>query len=255
MTGVVQNQDSYMKGRIAQRGLLRPASAPTLARAMAEWAALTGRRYGLVDAYRCEDAEILVAMGTIADTAIAVVDHLRASGRPVGCVAVTCFRPFPADELAAAVRRARAIAVVERTDEPLAADNPLTREIKAALSDAAAEGALVPRVLSVAAGLGSRDVAAGDLVAVFDRMADHGDLGGATTRVARHPPSAGPRAGTRSTCGRPARTRCAATRSAASARSPRTRSSPRSSARSSASTCRRTRATAPRRRACRRRTT
>ena len=68
--------------------------------------------------------------------------------------ALTTFRPFPRVELAAALREARTVAVVERTDEPLAADGPLTREVKAALYDAAAEGVLVPRVLNVAAGLG-----------------------------------------------------------------------------------------------------
>jgi pyruvate-ferredoxin/flavodoxin oxidoreductase len=143
---------------------------------MTEWRRLTGRDYGLIDAYRTEDAaHILVAMGTIADTAIAVVDHLRAQGRPVGCVAVTSFRPFPAAELAKALKQARTIGVVERTDEPLAAANPLTREIQSALYDAAAEGEMVPRVRSFSAGLGSRDVAAGDLVAVFDRLAQHGE--------------------------------------------------------------------------------
>ncbi len=176
MTGVVQNQDSYMKGRIGQRAYTDRIPAE-LAGAMAEWTALTGRRVGVVDAYRCADAsEILVAMGTMADTAIAVVDHLRAEGRPVGCVAVTSFRPFPTDELAAVLRRARAVGVVERTDDPLAAANPLTREIRSALYEAAAEGVMVPRVQSFSAGLGSRDVAAGDLVAVFDRLAIHGDI-------------------------------------------------------------------------------
>ena len=70
--------------------------------------------------------------------------------------------------MAAALAHVRAVAVVERTDEPAAADNPLTREVKAALFELAAEGAPVPRVRSVSAGLGSRDVGAGDLEAVFD---------------------------------------------------------------------------------------
>jgi pyruvate-ferredoxin/flavodoxin oxidoreductase len=60
------------------------------------------------------------------------------------------------------------VAVVERTDEPAAGDNPLTRELKATLADRAARGASVPVVVSASAGLGSRDVSAGDLVAVFD---------------------------------------------------------------------------------------
>src|SRR3990172_6248101 len=164
-----------MKGRIGQRAYTDRLPA-ILEDAYDEWARLTGRRYGAINAYRTEGAnEILVSMGTIADTAIAVVDHLRAQGRPVGCVAVTAFRPFPARELVTALRGARTVGVVERPDEPLAAANPLTRELRSALYDLAAEGGMVPRVLSVSAGLGSRDVAAGDLVAIFDKLADHGE--------------------------------------------------------------------------------
>jgi pyruvate-ferredoxin/flavodoxin oxidoreductase len=172
MTGVVQNQDSYMKGRIGQRAFY-DALGEVLADAMEEWGRMTGRRRGLMDAYRTDDADqVLVAMGTMADTADAVVDQLRRQGRRVGCVAVTSFRPFPAVELAATIGAAAAVAVVERTDEPAAHDNPLTRELKAALGDRAAEGKPVPRVVSASAGLGSRDVAAGDLLAVFDWLAD-----------------------------------------------------------------------------------
>jgi pyruvate-ferredoxin/flavodoxin oxidoreductase len=175
MTGVVQNQDSYMKGRIGQRAYTDQIPS-VLADAMAEWTTLTGRPIGLIEPYRCGGAsEILVSMGTMADTAIAVVDHLRSQGRPVGCVAVTSFRPFPNEALAAVLRRARAVGVVERTDDPLAAANPLTREVRSALYDAAAEGVMVPRVLSFSAGLGSRDIAAGDLIAAFDRLALHSE--------------------------------------------------------------------------------
>jgi pyruvate-ferredoxin/flavodoxin oxidoreductase len=189
MTGVVQNQDSYMKGRIGQRAFYEHVPGE-LDKAFAEWGDLTNRRYGGIDPYRTDDAtEIVVAMGTIADTATAVVDHLRREGRPVGCVGVTSFRPFPADALWAALGDARAVAVVERTDEPAAHDNPLTREVKAAMFDHAAEGALVPRIRSVSAGLGSRDVGPGDLVAVFDWLADRTvppERGYATLGI-RHP--------------------------------------------------------------------
>ena len=177
MTGVVQNQDSYMKGRIGQRAYT-DRIPDELAAAMADWTELTGRPIEPVSCYRTEGAtEILVAMGTIADTAIAVVDHLRAQGRPVGCVTITAFRPFPSAAVLEAVRHARAVGVVERTDEPLSATNPLTREIRSALYAAAAEGTMVPRVRSFAAGLGSRDIGAGDLVAVFDALADRDDTG------------------------------------------------------------------------------
>jgi pyruvate-ferredoxin/flavodoxin oxidoreductase len=175
MTGVVENQDAYMKGRIAQRAFYDRLPA-LFDEACAEWERLTGRRYGPTAAHRLDGAqEIVVAMGTIADTATAVVDALREQGRPVGSVTVTSFRPFPREALAAALRNARTAGVVERTDEPAAVDNPLTRETKAALYDLAAEGVMVPRVLSVSAGLGSRDVSIGDLGAVFDWLSDHGD--------------------------------------------------------------------------------
>ena len=172
MTGVVANQDSYMKGRVAQRAFVERQAA-ALTTAFADWEELTGRHYAPVQAYRCDDAEeVLVAMGTIAETAITVVDHLRRQGRRVGCVGVTVFRPFPAEELSQAVRNAFAVGVVERTDEPAAVDNPLARELKAALADRAVDGAPLPRVVSASAGLGSRDVSVGDLAAVFDWLAD-----------------------------------------------------------------------------------
>ena len=172
MSGVVQNQDSYMKGRIAQRAWYDRIPS-VLADVMAEWTALTGRRYGLIDAYQTDDAElIVVAMGTIADSTRDVVDYERAHGVRAGAAAVTSFRPFPANDLAAALSGARAVAVIERTDEPAASANPLTREIKAALADLGADGKHVPRVGSASAGLGSRDVSSADLIAVFEWLAD-----------------------------------------------------------------------------------
>jgi pyruvate-ferredoxin/flavodoxin oxidoreductase len=175
MSGVVANQDAYMPGKIGQRAFYERL-VPALERAFAEWAELTGRSYGLTNPHRSEDAEtILVAMGTIADTARAVVDYLRDQGRRVGTVGLASYRPFPAAALADAVGHARAVVVVERCDEPAAADNPLTRELKSALADRAARGARVPIVVSASAGLGSRDVAPGDLVAALDWL-DRDDL-------------------------------------------------------------------------------
>ncbi len=172
MSGVVQNQDSYMKGRVAQRAWY--ARIPDVLRdAMAEWHSLTGRRHELIAEHRTDGAaHIVVAMGTIADSARDVVDHLRASGIAAGAVGVTSFRPFPARELAEVLARATSVAIVERTDEPAAANNPLTRESKAALADVAAEGRPIPRVVSASAGLGSRDVSSADLIAVFRWLAD-----------------------------------------------------------------------------------
>jgi pyruvate-ferredoxin/flavodoxin oxidoreductase len=70
----------------------------------------------------------------------------------------------------------KALAVIERMDNPAAQSNPLTMELKAAFADALTGQpgypaiAGIPRILSGAAGLGSRDVRPEDLVAVVDAL-------------------------------------------------------------------------------------
>jgi pyruvate-ferredoxin/flavodoxin oxidoreductase len=181
MSGVVQNQDSYMKGKLAQRGYYDQVGT-ALADAFEEFARKTGRRYGPVEAYRCEDAEyVLVGMGCYMETARATVDYLRTKGVAAGCLTIFQFRPFPAREIVEGLRGAIAFTVFERMDDPLSTTgNHLTREIKAAFCDAilGANGQdqilSVPRIHHGAAGLGSRDVRPADIIATFDNMIDHG---------------------------------------------------------------------------------
>ena len=176
MIGVVQNQDSYMKGKIAQRHFTDTVK-PALMQAMEDFSEATGRNYGLIDGYQMDDAEIaIIGIGSMIETATTVVDGLRAQGRKAGCVHVTCFRPFPGPELVAAVAGCKSVAVLERMDDPMAQSNPLTTEFKAALADSM-QGRRgypilerMPCVHSGAYGLGSRDVTSGDLTAVYDLL-------------------------------------------------------------------------------------
>jgi pyruvate-ferredoxin/flavodoxin oxidoreductase len=179
MSGVVQNQDSYMKGKIAQRWYYDRVG-PALEDAFDEFARKTGRRYGYVEPYRCEDAEyVLVGMGCYMETAKVVVDYLREKkGIAAGCLTVFVFRPFPAKPVVDALRGARAVTVIERMDDPLSTTgNHLTREIKAAFYDAVigqnGQEKLTddaPKIYHGAAGLGSRDVRPGDLIAAYHNM-------------------------------------------------------------------------------------
>ncbi len=181
MSGVVQNQDSYMKGKIAQRHYYDKV-APALADAFTEFQRKTGRKYGFVEAYRCEDADyVLVGMGCYMETAKATVDFLRSKGINAGCLTVFVFRPFPAREIVEALRGCQAFTVFERMDDPLSTTgNHLTREIKAAFCDAVTgqngqdQVLRVPRIYHAAAGLGSRDVRPADIIAAFDNMATDG---------------------------------------------------------------------------------
>src|SRR5262245_6996478 len=59
MSGVVQNQDSYMKGKLAQRWYYSKVG-PALQEAFDEFARKTGRRYGPVEAHRCDDSELVL---------------------------------------------------------------------------------------------------------------------------------------------------------------------------------------------------
>ena len=178
MSGVVQNQDSYMKGKIAQRWYYDQVE-PALEEAFDLFYRKTGRKYGFVDAYRCEDAEyILVGIGCYMETAQTTVDYLRdVKGIRAGCLNVYCFRPFPSRQLVEALKDCRAFTVIERMDDPLSTTgNHLTREIKAAFCDAATgQNGIekidrIPMIYHGAAGLGSRDVRAGDVLATFDNM-------------------------------------------------------------------------------------
>lgn len=177
MTGVVQNQDSYMKGKIAQRYYYDEVPRH-LHEAFDEFYRLTGRRYDFINTYRLEDAEYaMVGMGSVMETAIPAVDWMRQHmGWKVGLLHVTSFRPFPGREIVAALRNCKHISVIERMDNPLAKNNPLTTEVKAAFADAMAGAAgyvaigRMPRIYSGVYGLGSRDTRVGDLIAVAQNM-------------------------------------------------------------------------------------
>ncbi len=182
MSGVVQNQDSYMKGKIAQRWYYDQCE-PALRESFDEFYRKTGRRYDFVDAYRCEDAEfILVGMGCYMETAQATIDYLREKkGIRAGCLNIYCFRPFPSQAIVDALKDCTAFTIIERMDDPLSTTgNHLTREVKAAFCDAinGQNGVekidRMPRIYSGAAGLGSRDVRPGDINSIFDNMIHDG---------------------------------------------------------------------------------
>jgi pyruvate-ferredoxin/flavodoxin oxidoreductase len=178
VSGPLENRDSYMKGRIAQR-FFCDRVRPSLETAMADYSELTGRRYGLIRSFRMEDAEYaVVGLGSMMESAEAAVDAIRSKGMRAGCISITALRPFPQQELAAALARCRSVAVIERTDTPLAESNPLTLELKAALASAQmgdeARLLRIPEVYSGSAGLGGRPLTPASMIAAFDNIASFG---------------------------------------------------------------------------------
>ena len=177
MSGVVQNQDSYMKGKIAQRRFYDRV-LPAVKSAMQEFYRLTGRRYNVVMPYRLDDADYaIVGSGCMMETAEAAVDYMRERlGLKVGLLHLTCFRPFPSVEAVRALRHVKGIAVIERLDIPMMQSNPQLAEIKASFADAMAgthgypHVAKMPKFTGGSAGLGSRDVRAGDFIAMVENL-------------------------------------------------------------------------------------
>ncbi|MGB7546592.1 MAG: 2-oxoacid:acceptor oxidoreductase family protein [Terracidiphilus sp.] len=172
LLGPVQNQEHYMNGVIARRNNFAEPILHFLEEAYEKFAELTGRRYGLISKYKTDDTDtVFVSLGSAAENIEAAVDYLRQTrGVAVGSIHVNVIRPFPEAALVAALKGKKNVIILERTDEALAGDNPLGRDIRTALSKAvqyeghpAAEGlpALameeVPHIYSGSYGLGSRD--------------------------------------------------------------------------------------------------
>ncbi|MCP5520423.1 MAG: 2-oxoacid:acceptor oxidoreductase family protein [Verrucomicrobiales bacterium] len=170
LLGPVQNQEHHMNGVVARRNNFNEHILPMLEAAYDEFAGLTGRRYGLLSEYRCEDAEtVFVSLGCAAENVEEACDYLREQrNAKVGSIHVNVLRPFPEAAVINALRGKRNVIVLERTDEGLAGDNPLARDIRVALNKAqeAARfgGALpslspeeTPRLFRGSYGIGSRD--------------------------------------------------------------------------------------------------
>ena len=133
------------------------------------FAAMTGRQYGFFEAYRMEDAELaIVLIGSTAGTAKVAVDALRQTGVKAGLVKIRVFRPFPAAELAQALARTQAVAVMDKTESFSGCGGPLFAETRSACYDLPVR----PKMINIVYGLGGRDVSTEDIAGVFARLAE-----------------------------------------------------------------------------------
>lgn len=190
LSGSVQNQDAYMQATAGQRPYFFDHIEAITESCLDEYAALTGRRYQRVSTFKAEDADYLIlGMGSMIVQAEAVADYLRETRKlKVGVVNLTMFRPFPGDLLGHVLRGKKGVAVLERTDQPLAEDLPLMREVRATLMKCVENGMSVaggtppyadyasygagdmPRLYSGCYGLGSRDLQPEALIGAVENM-------------------------------------------------------------------------------------
>jgi len=126
-----------------------------------------GRRYGLVEPYRCEGADIVfVVVGTAAATARVAIDSLREEGEKVGLLRLRMFRPFPAAAFKTGLSGAKKVIVLDRNCS-FGAGGIFAQELKAALY-----GPDVPKLYSYVAGMGGRDITVDTIRALYATTRD-----------------------------------------------------------------------------------
>ena len=138
LLGPVQNQEHHMNGVVARRNNFNEPILGFLHEAYAEFGRLTGRHYGFVTEFKTADADtVFVSLGCAADNIEAACDYLREQrNAKVGSIHINVIRPFPEAAVINALRGKKNVIIIERTDEGLAGDNPLARDIRVALGKA-----------------------------------------------------------------------------------------------------------------------
>ena len=144
--------DLYMEYKRVQHEVMTKVSDVVLDVA-AEFERISGRKYGLFEPYRLDDAEIaLVILNSAAGTAKDTVDEFRARGIKAGLLKPRLFRPFPYQGVADALKTAKAVCVMDRADS-FGGFGPMYMEIASALMMNGGKPALINKIY----GLGGRD--------------------------------------------------------------------------------------------------
>jgi len=139
-----------------------------------EFEALTGQKYSHVDTYGLEDAEVaILCLGSTAGTAKAVAKELRSQGKKVGVIKPWVYRPFPSEQLMNAVRKLKAIAVLDRAYSPGAPYGALCSDVVSTFY----ENGKHLKVFNVVYGLGGRDITPSDIKAIFNEALEVGKTG------------------------------------------------------------------------------
>jgi pyruvate-ferredoxin/flavodoxin oxidoreductase len=178
LLGPVQNQEHYMQGVVARRNNFTEPILEFLDNAYQEFGRLTGRYYGFVTEYETDDAEtVFVSLGSAAENIEAAVDYLRdRHAARVGSIHLNVIRPFPEAAVVKALAGKKNVIILERTDEPMAGDNPMGRDIRTALHKAlqheeglpAMTAERMPRLFGGVYGLGSRDFRPEHIIGAYE---------------------------------------------------------------------------------------
>ena len=128
---------------------------------------ISGREYGLFEEYKTKDADyIMLIMGSAAGTAKQAVDDLREKGWKVGVLKLRVFRPFPAAEIAEALKGCKAVAVMDRCESYNGNGGPLGSEVLAGLF----RHKVMIETVNYIYGLAGRDFTVSDVCHIFSEL-------------------------------------------------------------------------------------
>ncbi|MBR0105256.1 MAG: pyruvate ferredoxin oxidoreductase, partial [Firmicutes bacterium] len=172
----------YMEARVAQAEAMKNAKRAILDVA-ADFEKKFGRKYGFFEEYKMEDAElVMILMGSSAGTGKAAVDELREQGIKAGLIKVRVFRPFPGEELAEALKNAKAVAVMDKSEGFSACGGPLFADTAGACINMENR----PKMIDIVYGLGGRDFTIDQAKRVYARLAkivETGEVGPVYTHM------------------------------------------------------------------------
>ncbi|EUK18047.1 pyruvate:ferredoxin (flavodoxin) oxidoreductase [Commensalibacter papalotli (ex Servin-Garciduenas et al. 2014)] len=171
--GTAHNPDTFFQAREAVNPYYNK-TAEIVEEYMARFKKLTGRHYDLVEYIGDPNAEyVVVLMGSAAETAEQTVAKLRENGESVGILKIRLYRPFPAQQVLAALpKTVKRIAVMDRTKESGAIGEPLYLDMIATLAEAVARGNRehLPLIIGGRYGLSSKDFTPAMVKAVYDEL-------------------------------------------------------------------------------------
>ena len=183
--GTAQNPDVFFQGREASNKYY-DAVPGIVQEEMDKFAKISGRQYHIVEYYGAADAEqVIVIMGSGAETVQETIDYLNAQGQKLGVMKVHLYRPFPAKAFVAALpKSAKVVSVLDRTKESGATGEPLYLDVVATLAQAAAAGEIsMPKILGGRYGLSSKEFTPGMVKAVFDNAISANPINGFSVGV------------------------------------------------------------------------
>lgn len=160
--------DYYMESRKAQAHAMENAKQ-VIKDIAEEFEKISGRKYGLIEEYRMEDAEYaVIIIGSAAGTTKEAIDHMRENGEKVGLIKVRSFRPFPGEEIAASLKKCKAVAIMDRSESFSTNGGPLGAETMQAMYTARCTALTI----DIMYGIGGRDVTVDDMINVYDTLKD-----------------------------------------------------------------------------------